>query len=201
VLALATIPPTVAGPLALVILGGYALSGRWRGLLAFGATLLILSLIAVAKIGWWLPDFLDGLRLYPGYAHPVWPPSLIASPLLRVVLIVVALLLLGWSLWRLRGGSADRQIDFVITALIAGVLLLPITGNYYLLLLIPAIVACLWRARGRWGLQLLAALAIVSPWLYFALRLAAPDLDLLLLPLHVGLVWVALNFRAWTSPA
>ncbi len=197
VLALATIPPTVAAPVALVILGGYALRGRWRGLLTFGVTLLVLSLIAAAKIGWWLPDFIDGLRLYPAYAHPIWPPSLIASPILRVLLIAATLLAPGWATWRLRMDSSVRQIDFVVTTLIASLLLLPITGNYYLILLIPAIIACLWRACGRWWMQLIAALAMVSPWLYFAVRASAPDVDLLLLPFSVGAIWLALTIPEW----
>lgn len=200
-LALATIPPTVAAPLALLILGGYALRGRPRGLLTFVATLLLLSLLAVAKIGWWLPDFVNGLRLYSLYSYPIWPPSTLSLPLLPLLVVATGLLALGWSIWRLRLDSLDRQVNFIITAMLVAVLLLPITGNYYLVLLIPAIIACLWRARGRRWLQFVIALIIVSPWLFFAVRVEAPALDLLLLPLSLGVIWVALNARPLAQSA
>jgi hypothetical protein len=82
----------------------------------------------------------------------------------------------------------------VIAALLAALLFMPQTGNYYLVLLIAPLVVVFYRAgklRGGWLVAVLAVLAVLSPWLYLAGREAFPQAEHLLLPLHVALVWGA----------
>ena len=193
-LALATIPPTIAAPLALVLLGGYGLHGRWRGVIGFAGTLLILTLLTLLRIGWWIPDFLGGLSAYPGYAHPVWAPGLIDSPILRVLVVGIAVAAIVWATFRL---LPNHALDFAAIALTGTLLLVPQTGSYYLILLIPPLLVAAHRALSLsllprltiWGA---CAAAVISPWLYRTL--STPQIENLALPLHAGLIWLALIY-------
>ncbi|MEO8610485.1 MAG: glycosyltransferase family 87 protein [Chloroflexota bacterium] len=211
---LATVPPTVGGTLALGILAAFALRGRWRGLAAFIVTLGLIVLVSILRIGWWIPDWLRVVREYAAYAPPAWPPNFLPLPL-RVLFVAAIIGFALWTLFRflrpsntLPVASAPQSsvlisrpsIDLVIAAILTALLLIPQTGYYYLVLLIPVIVACLERARGlprperRW-VWLSCILAIASPWLYFSLPNFNPDTQSLILPLHVGLTWMAINWR------
>ena len=184
VLALAAMPPTIAIPLALLVMGGCALLGRFRALVAFISTLAILTAITVLQIGWWIPDFLAQLGDYSTYAFPVWAPSFIEPSLLSSLFVLAVIGLLGHAfvrLWRTR-----HLADFALFLPIICLLLLPQTGNYYLVLLIPPLLAIF--QRGGIILRLGVAFAIVSPWL---LRmLPNPSVESLLLPLYVLLLWL-----------
>lgn len=193
-LALATVPPTIAAPVALLMLGAFALIGRWRGLVVFVAVLAALTLVSFALIGFWLPDFVRSLGEYAGYTDPIWAPSLAPTPL--ALLIVAATVgLVGWCGWRLhRDPSPTHQIDCLVTAPLVGLLLFPQTGNYYLVLLIPPLLVTAHRALllapvWRWLTWLAVAGAIFSPWVFFALEDGKPTYDTLGVPLLVGLLW------------
>lgn len=203
-LAVSTVPPTIAAPVAALLLGGFALRGRWRGLLAFIVILGGLTLLSFAFIGFWIPDFLRSLGEYAAYTDPVWAPSLVPPPLALLV-IAASLALLGWSFVRLRRADArQQQIEFIITTVIVGLLLFPQTGNYYLVLLIPALLVIIHRALRlrpplRWLVWLIAAALMFCPWLFFALEDALPQFEMLGVPLLIGLVWfgvVALTERS-----
>lgn len=183
-LALTAMPPTIAIPLALVVLGGFALVGRPRALIAFVAALVVLTAITLVQIGWWIPDFVAQIQAYQQYSFPVWTPGLIESPILRVGLIVgVGLaLLLGVVCFR-----QTRQVEtLAVSAILACLLLVPQTGNYYLVLLIPPLLVIF--QRGGWLRRVEVGLAIVSPWLMRALP--TPSLEALLLPLYVLALWL-----------
>lgn len=189
-LALTAMPPTIAVPLALLLLGGYALIGRPRALVAFLVTLIVLTGITLVQIGWWIPDFLAQVSVYGTYALPIWAPGLIESPMLRVALIVGVALVLVYSLARFRRTHASEV--FVVSTILACLLLIPQTGNYYLVLLIPPLLV-LFR-RGGWLLRLAVAAAIASPWLMRSLP--NPSLEALLLPLYVLILWVVELWRS-----
>jgi len=219
IFALATVPPTIGAPLALGILGAMALRGRWRGLAAFLLTMAVLVGISILRIGWWIPDWLRVVREYAAYAPPAWPPNFLPLPL-RIPLVAGIFLFLGWSLLNFLRTSRNQDENlllithhsslftqsftaFVIAALLAALLLIPQTGYYYLVLLIPVIMACLERARGlprneRRLIWLSCILAVASPWVYFSIPGMNPELQSLILPLHVGLTWLAINVRLAT---
>lgn len=193
-LALTTIPPTIAAPLALILLGGYALHRRWRGLIWFAGTLLALSALTFLRIGWWLPDFLGGLSAYPGYAHPVWAPGLIDPPILRLLVVGIAIATVVWAAFRLLPRHA---LDFAAIALAVTLLLIPQTGSYYLVLLIPPLLVAAHHALSfsllpRCTIWAACAAAVVSPWFYRTL--STPQIESLALPLHVGMIWLSLIY-------
>jgi hypothetical protein len=196
-LALAAVPPSISGPLTVVLLGGWVLNGKhWRTALMFTALLGVASLIGVLRIGWWLPDFIAGIRAYADYAHPVWALDYLPE-MLRPVAVVAMLVLLGWLLLRWRRAAqaqpaiTPEQLDFVCGTILVTLLLVPQTGNYYLVLCIPILMITLYRLRmpsqWRWLGYGLVMLTIISPWLWLLLRL--PDVETLVTPLLVGITW------------
>jgi|GEM_PF-691265 len=218
VFALATVPPTLGAPLAVGILGALALRGRWRGLAAFGAAMAVLVGASMVRIGWWLPDWVRVVGEYAAYAPPAWPPNFLPLPL-RVVLVAGVVVYVAWTLLRLLGLSSHSigitrhashsstqssvlsppsLTDLVVALLLAALLLIPQTGYYYLVLLIPVIMACLEQARalppsGRRLIWVGCIAAVASPWLYFSWPGFNPEVQSLILPLHVGLVWLAVK--------
>jgi hypothetical protein len=218
--AVATIQPTMTAPLALLTLGYSALRERkaWRGLIAFIIALAVLTGISTLLIGWWIPDFLNGLRDYSGYAtYYVWAPALIESPVLRglfvagvMAAVVVSLIhlpemrakqasplrsngILPSPRLRARGVGGEGYMP-LFTFIPATLLLIPQTGSYYLILLLPLILASLHNAtKLRGGRRLLAwalSLAVLfAPWLYLLMPESARQYEALLLPLQAWATW------------
>jgi hypothetical protein len=189
-LALATMPPTITGPVGLLIMVAYALCGRPRGLLGFIATLGIANIMVLARIGWWIPVYLDVLRGYAEYARPDWALQPFAA-VVQILLIGSFLGIIVWALLRMRRSMTwENQLDFMALVLAFSLIMLPQTGSYYLALLIPLVMISLWRARTlgqrRWMVWLAAGLFLASPWLHvasgFALNeaLISPALAILL---------------------
>ncbi|HLU09924.1 MAG TPA: glycosyltransferase family 87 protein [Oceanobacillus sp.] len=203
--AFATIQPTISAPLAGALLIGYALRGRWKGLVAFVVALGILTAITVIQIGWWMPDFLVNLRDYARYAtYYLWTPDLFESPVLKIAFVALLLFVLVWTLWRFLRRShpveaRERTIPFLFTLVCTFLLLLPQTGTYYLVLLFPLLLTSLQNAaqlKGMTkGLALLGfASGLLIPWFYLIQPEETRKIEALLLPLHIWLVWVG---TAW----
>jgi hypothetical protein len=185
----ATMPPTLGGVLALALLGSAVARGHWRGVLTFGALMSAILLVTLARLGWWLPQWLGNLRDYTDYANPQWAAGMLPLPL-TIALIIGVLAQAGWALWRVRGDAQAALVDFVCIAIVGSLLVLPQTGSYVLTLLIPVLVVAAARisrhtVRGwRW---LLWAAVLLSPWLFLSLN--APQLEALAVPLLAGALW------------
>jgi hypothetical protein len=208
--AFATIQPTISAPLAGVVLLAYALRGRWKGLAAFVVTLGILVAITVARIGWWIPDFLDNLRDYSQYAtYYLWTPELFESSFVSGFFVALVMVVAGWAAWRfwrrphsvspLPKGEGLGVRAFVFTLIPTCLLLLPQTGSYYLMLLLPLLLASLQNAirlQGvTKGLALLGcASGLLFPWLFLLLPEETRKIEALLLPLHMWLIWIGTSW-------
>ncbi|MCA0458924.1 MAG: DUF2029 domain-containing protein [Chloroflexi bacterium] len=208
---IATVPPTIGGPIVLAIMGAFALRGRWRALATFIMIMALVTGFSILRIGWWIPQWINIVRQYADYAPPVWVPSFLPSPI-ALILVGVLMAYLGWSFYRFwKQFNQTEQVNFVVAVLLVGLLLLPQTGYYYLVLLIPVIVVTLAYARElpsplKWRVRLSCILAVISPWFYFSIPGHNPDIQGLILPLHVGLTWVItlglsgrLKQSAWSS--
>lgn len=202
-LALATVPPTIAAPLAVGMLGVYLLRGRWRGLAAFCVTIGGLVLVSALRVGWWLPDFLGVIGQYADYARPLWAASVIDSTVGRVIFVA---LVAGFALWIAarfwQKADETRQIDLIITGMLAALLLIPQTGNYYMVLLIPPLVVCIYRAHTvpyRGVIWLACGLTVISPWLYLHFTGEASYAEAFLLPAQTMAIWCAVNYPRWLA--
>jgi hypothetical protein len=224
-LALATVPPSVSGLLAVLLLGTLLLLGRWRGTATFVAVLGVATLISILRVGWWLPDFIDGLRAYSVYAHPVSAVDFLL-PFARPLFMIGVSLALLWSGWRVVKEQMNRRKDaldvhtgtsslvsarsqtptpfslaflrFICVASLACLLLLPQTGSYYLVLGIPILMICAWKANRarRWGWMVVIFIAatIASPWLWVVIGL--PDVETLVTPLMLA---ITLGVAMWAD--
>lgn len=138
---LACIQPTLTIPLALFMLLTYR-----KALLTFVVGMGAVGVASVALWGWWLPDFLAGLRSYTTYvSYMVWLPALFPP------VVVVAL----WSL--VNGWHTDTPLTRYRYTLAALVLVMPLTGLYHLSLFLLA------RLPLRWWLVLGAVVWLMTP--------------------------------------
>lgn len=184
-LALATIKPQLAGPLAvwLVIWALGAWKTRWRFLASFAVCMLVL--LAGAQIvlpGWWAM-FLEAVRQYRVYTHGEALLVVLFGGIVGRVLQLVALAACSVILWRWRrepSSSAEfgKSIGLVLALTL---ILLPITALYNQVLLAPAILLLLQRqdsgdaSRLSRLLGAVCWLVLVWPWLAtFGLSLAYP---------------------------
>lgn len=188
--ALATIPPTLSGPLTSAVLLLLALRGRWRGLAAYVGVLAVLTVVSLLLIGWWVPDFLAIAQQYAGYANTTWGP--ISLPWgLGWLGVLPALGIGGWAAiryWRTPQDAAAITSLF-LTWLTAAMFLLPQTGGYVLALLIPVMVA-LFKAPARYGgwIRGIVVLICALPWLFLRVPVLAP-FEAAVLPLLVLMAW------------
>lgn len=137
--ALSLNPPTTNLGIALIILAALALTGRRRPLIAFSLTMGLLILVSSLAIGWWLPDFINQVRAYAQYAGSIHALSLFpVGCLLALVIIGVRGVMLFRDGQDGQQKTGDDRFIAEGTALsvIAALLLLPQTGNYFLTLLI-----------------------------------------------------------------
>lgn len=200
---LATVPPTIGFPLSLSILVALALRGRWDGLAAFLVTLSVLILASFGLIGNWIPDYIEIVTAYRDYASITWVISTLNALPLQIAFVIAMLGFTLWVLWRFLLGHISL-VELAITAPIVALLLLPQTGQYYLVLLIPAVIACLHRATlvapddpvRAWLVRLSCVLLIISPWLYP--REEAVFLAASVIPAHMLVTWTVAN--GWLHP-
>lgn len=181
VMAVSALQPTLMAPIGLLQLGGLALRGRWRGLAAWLGVLLALTAISIAVIGWWLPDWLNALAGYASYQrHLTWVPQRFG------VLWFIAGLAFA-SLPLVRPCSLAGSYALIVIGLL---LILPQTGVYYLIALLPVLLIALQRAvnrtgRRRWVVIVLAALCLAASWAFLPLDFEAAKLESLFMPLAV----------------
>jgi hypothetical protein len=129
---------------ALVLLAAALREQRWR---LVSCTVITGGLVFVASLlvaGWWIPDWLDGVRRYAAYAQTSWAlgTAWTLSPLLALALVGGGVLALRYTRWSVTAAVA--------AAVPLGMLLIPQTLIWGLtMLLLP--MALSWRAAGRWG--------------------------------------------------
>lgn len=191
-LVLCMMPPSYGAALVALALVGEVVRGRWRAALVFCGLMGAVTLFSVARIGWWLPDWLATLNAYREYANPYFPLGLLPS-WGQLIIAALALAALAWLTWRwLRAPSDETWQDFLCAALLVLALLLPQTGAYYLACLMIVAIAAAMRIdrapRGRWLGALLWLAFAASPWVWFLLP-ARDRTEVLFVPLAASLVW------------
>lgn len=195
VLVMCAVPPTVGGTMALALAGGLLLVGRWKPLAALLGVLALLTGITFLLLGFWIPDWLGMLNQYTQYAHPVWPPSTLQLPLFQLLFAATVLGIMLASLIQFtRARGQKHLLDFALTVLLGGLLLLPTTGSYYLVLIIPALLAAF--AYGSAVAISGAIAAILMTWLILAVSGGkGADIELLIVPVMAWASWqLALRF-------
>ncbi|MDX2138055.1 MAG: glycosyltransferase family 87 protein [Chloroflexota bacterium] len=188
----ATMPPSFGAPLVVLVLLREVLYRRWRAALVFTGVMSLLFVITLLRIGWWLPEWFANLSAYQEYANPQLAGDLLPSVLQPI--FFAAVIGIGiWTLWRTRLISGQEGIvNFTCIVLIMLLLLLPITGSYYLAFLIPILIVSAWRMTQRTTMRLhmgtLFIVVLLSPWLHLSITDGA-RYQFLTMPLLAALLW------------
>jgi hypothetical protein len=190
----ATIRPELALFPVLVLLVAAWREGRRREIGLWIGLMGLLWLATRVRIGPWAMDFGTGVRAYADYSFPDWPPAMVGGGWLAWFVTIGVLVWGGWMLAQVRALQVAYRLPWEISiAILVGLIVLPQTNNYTLILgLLPAWVA-LWASRGRWldWVPVLAVLA--SPWIFYVAQDVFPmELEQLLVPL---MLCVLLVFR------
>lgn len=154
-LALGVIKPELIVFPALAFLFPVLREKRWRFLWGLLGTSLLLFLVSVGLTGWWVPDWLNRVREYAGYARVVWAPVELwqVHPLVALGLLAG----LAWMVWR----SRSTLWGLLGTSIPAGMLIFPQTLVWGLTVLtIPLLLA--YRRAGRFAVWLIWVLGWVA---------------------------------------
>jgi hypothetical protein len=197
-LALATIKPQLALPLAAWLLQWSLSDWRNRQRLFWGFAATMAALLAGAQyvLPGWIPRFLDALAAYRDYTQGALSVlDLLTNAILGRILTALVLLGLVAVCWRMRRTPADSDRFALVGALVlaATIVVIPMFAPYNQLLLLPAIFLLVQHRSILWGKSVplrlavsVAALMVFWPWLV-ALALAA--VSLVLPPESVQRAW------------
>jgi hypothetical protein len=171
---------------------------RWRWMLGFVATLLVLFAASEYLLPGWLGEFGDGLRAYQKYtggqsALDVFLPPLLAIPLR--ILVVVQVMRVCWRTRSALGGTPASRYSLCLM-LTASLCVAPNFAAYNQVLLLPAV---LWSDGRRWLSFGTNRLARFLAWLFAAL-LSWPWLICTLMMLATGIVPAETVGRFWQVP-
>ena len=163
----------------------------------------LLWLMTRLWIGPWVASYLSGVRAYADYSFPRWPP-MTAGPVWLALVIACAVLVWGGWMWlQTRSLSTKTQLPWRIAALaLVGLVCLPQTNNYTLILGLLAAWVVLWAGRGRRVDWLLVLAVLASPWMFHLTKGVLPvGLEQLLIPVTLGvlLTWRWLSGRSWAK--
>jgi Glycosyltransferase family 87 len=209
VLALATIKPQLALPLAAWLLLWSLSDWRHRQRFLWGFLGTTAALLAAAQLllPGWISGFREALvayRNYTGGARSVL--DLLTTSALGRTLTVLALLGLAVVCWRLRRAPTDGDRFVLVTVLVLTVtiVVIPTFAPYNQVLLLPAIFLLVRHWSALWGknmaLRLVAGVAVLAvawPWLV-ALSLTVASLTLP--PASVQRAWFVPFYTSNTIP-
>lgn len=168
-LACTTIRPDLALP-ALVV--AFLLTQKSPKQKEFILTLLVVGVIFLVLpaffIGLWPVTWIKAILSYGSNPFATWPPELLPSLWLRVVLII------GLIIWAARyiiqawqHQTAYYQSLMISAVVMVSLIIFPQTGSYSLtFILIPAFI--LIRYARPW-LKIIITLSLLMPWVYFLL--------------------------------
>ena len=209
VLALATIKPQLALPLAAWLLLWSLSDWRHRQRFLWGFLGTMAALLAAAQylLPGWISRFLEALvayRDYTGGARSVL--DLLTTPALGRILTALALLGLAVVCWHLRRARPDGDPFVLVTVLVLTVtiVVIPTFAPYNQVLLLPAIFLLVRHWSALWSKNMalrlvagVAVLAIAWPWLV-ALSLVVASLALP--PASVQRAWFVPFYTSNTIP-
>lgn len=140
-----------------------------RRVLWIGAGILAgLWLLTRLWIGAWVVDFIKGIRAYQEYSFPVWAPGLFGHQSIAVLIVMLTIAWASWMLWQIiRQPTPTRQTGWLLAvAIVVGLILTPITGNYAMILGLLVFWVVLWAFRHHKLYFAVALAAMFTPWLF-----------------------------------
>jgi len=174
-LALATIKPQLAVPLAswLMLWAMTDLRRRWTLLAGFGISMLVLVGGAELILPGWIGKFWIAVRGYQQYTAAASALEKLLGTVVAACLTFALIFLVAWICWRTRNENVGSLRFAITTALVlsATVLTIPSFAPYNHLFLLPAVMLLVryWRFTVRVGssvrlIYFLTAVLILWPW-------------------------------------
>lgn len=181
-LLLAMVRPEIAlVPLGFLLLLAWQLRQRRVILYWFGG-MGVLWLLTRLWIGAWEFDFYQGILAYRAYAIPVWGPGLFNNFGLTIVLVAGIGLWSVWLWFQARGAPPVERIGWMLAVgILAGLVLLPQTANYTLVMSLGAVWFMFGLYRDKYVYWLPLVIILIAPWFFFTASWA--DWERLLIPL------------------
>lgn len=175
-------PEIVVLPVLFLLVAAWRMNFK-HVLFTWGAGVALMWRATSVMIGLWEKDFITGLLSYREYSSPIWPPALPANWLLTVFVLGVITL---WALWFYLGLAEFSQREAlgwgVAASTLVGLVIFPQTGNYTLILALPAAWVVLWTLqddRLGWPLVLLV---LSLPWAFHSEVSAIVDWEHIIIP-------------------
>jgi len=160
---------------------------------------IALCLLTRLWIGPWEAEFIAGIRAYAEYASLVWPPALTGNVWLAWFLVIAVLCWGAWmwlTLHPLRHFS--RPVWAVSVAVLIGLMILPQTGNYSMVLALLPIWLMLWTARRKLIRWMPIVAVLLLPWV-FHVAFDVPTLEHLVVPLVIS-TGLSICWYLWKKP-
>jgi hypothetical protein len=175
-LALATVKPQIAVPLAgwLMLWACCRMRLRWKLVAAFAITLLALVAAGELLLPGWVREFQAALLAYRGYTRHLSPLDELAGPTLGTPLAIAIVVAVALMCWRARTSPAGSELFCWTSSLVlaANLLVIPTIAPYNQLLLLPGIFLLLknWAHTGLVNraariLGWIAAGCLAWPWI------------------------------------
>ncbi len=188
-LLLSTVRPEIAFvPLCALLLLAWHLNLK-RIIFYWLGGMVALGLFTRLWLGAWELDFYRGILAYRAYAIPVWGPGLFNQILLS---IAVVLGIITWGVWmwfQVRRIKTSERIGWTLSvSVLTGLVLIPQTANYTLVMALGAVWFLLGIYREKYIYWLPLLLILLSPWLFAALNNSWTDWERLLIPLALCVV-------------
>jgi hypothetical protein len=155
-----------AGLLALFIV-----QRNYKLVVAWSVVMGILFLGSVIQIGFWIPDFLDGIRRYQNLGLSEHPSTFFSNDGASAAIIVFVVLWGLWMWWQMYSSAIhDTILWSLATLVVVCLLVLPQSKSYTLVYLLLPLWLVIWESEGRWRGLGPVALLFISPWFYLGLK-------------------------------
>ncbi len=186
-------PEVVLVPLATLLLAAW-FDGERRVVLSWGAVVFGLYGLTRVWIGAWELDFYRGISAYEKYSAARWVPSFFNHPALALLLVALTLFWFAWIFFETRGAARAERIGWILSAaLLTGLIVLPQTANYALIMALVPVYFLFWAHRRRVVFWIPLLLVLISPWIFALFEREISIWEQLFIPLALG----ALLTHAW----
>jgi hypothetical protein len=186
-------PEVVLVPLATLLLFAW-FKGERRVVLSWGAIVGALYALTHFWIGAWELDFYRGISAYQEYSAARWAPSFFNNSLLAWLLVALTLVWFAWLILQTRATARAERIGWILSAaILTGLIVLPQTANYALIMALIPFYFLFWLHRRRAVFWIPLLVVLISPWFFSWFEREISKWEQLLIPLAL----LGLLTHAW----
>lgn len=161
----ATIRPEGVVLVACILLD-LILKRRFRIVLIWAGLMAGIFALTVIQIGFWIPDFLYGVRNFDSWTDdPFHPVKVFGNPVLTALFALCIVGWAGWLLWQMRPLPDRLRLGWSLSVVIlACLLILPQTHDWTLLYGLLPVWLLFWAGRGSKANGIFLVLLVAASW-------------------------------------